>query len=179
MIISFVKDLDDTFNCKRLIWCLLHIIIYLIDIGQSICLFKSIKKIKKTILLNTYISLFNLYGISIDFQDDSKFKYNIAQRLRIDPAIQWFTFLPENTCYIFPRIHLLVWNRSVMKYKREVRVSDKDKNSKWSKIIFSLNDDISGIKSCIGINKITFWRARFHVSNDCWFVDQKLLSSEL
>lgn len=171
MIISFVKDLDDTFNCKRLIWCLLHIIIYLIDIGQSICLFKSIKKIKKTILLNTYISLFNLYGISIDFQDDSKFKYNIAQRLRIDPAIQWFTFLPENTCYIFPRIHLLVWNRSVMKYKREVRVSDKDKNSKWSKIIFSLNDDISGIKSCIGINKRTFWKARFHVSNDCWFVD--------
>lgn len=175
MIISFVKNL-------MLIWCLLHIIIYLIDIGQSICLFKSIKKIKKTILLNTYISLFNLYGISIDFQDDSvstRFKYNIAQRLRIDPAIQWFTFLPENTCYIFPRIHLLVWNRSVMKYKREVRVSDKDKNSKWSKIIFSLNDDISGIKSCIGINKRTFWRARFHVSNDCWFVDQKLLSSEL
>lgn len=76
MIISFVKDLDDTFNCKRLIWCLLHIIIYLIDIGQSICLFKSIKKIKKTIL-NTYISLFNLYGISIDFQDDSKFPQDL------------------------------------------------------------------------------------------------------
>lgn len=82
MIISFVKDLDDTFNCKKLIWCLLHIIIYLIsiyliDIVQSICLFKSIKKIEKTILLNTYISLFNLYGISIDFQDDSKFPQDL------------------------------------------------------------------------------------------------------
>lgn len=54
-----------------MIYCM-YIIIYLIDIH----VFKSIKKIEKTIRLKL---LFNLYDISIDFQDDSKF----PQRLNI------------------------------------------------------------------------------------------------
>lgn len=53
-----------------------------------------------------------------------------------------------------------------MKYKGEVLVSNKDKNSERSKIIFSLNvDDMSTIKSYIGINERAFRRARFHAFN--------------